>query len=202
MGGLRVRSEIIQSIHAFFNSRGFIQFDTPILTPNSCEGTSTLFETPYFDEKAYLSQSGQLYAEAGAMAFGKTYGFGPTFRAEKSKTRKHLTEFWMIEPEVAFADLEDNMKLGEEFIEHIVQSVLSKRAAELKIIERDISKLESIRAPFPRISYDEAIEILKKRGAEIPWGDDFGAPHEAILGAEFGKPVYSSHACPNQSFLF
>src|SRR5581483_7890164 len=139
-----------------FDTRGFIRFDAPILTPSACEGTSTLFSTPYFDEKAYLTQSGQLYGEVGAMAFGKIYVFGPTFRAEKSKTRKHLTEFWMVEPEVAFADLEDNMNLGEAFIEYIFQSVLATRSAELKTLERDFSKLESVRGPFPRISYDEA----------------------------------------------
>lgn len=190
---LRVRAEVIRSIQEFFDSRGFVRFDAPILTPSACEGTSTLFSTPYFDEKAYLTQSGQLYGEAGAMAFGKAYVFGPTFRAEKSKTRKHLTEFWMVEPEVAFADLEDNMKLGEEFLEHVVQSVLTRRASELKTLERDLSKLELIRGPFPKISYDEAIQILEKRGAGIPWGEDFGAPHETALGEEFGKPVFIHH---------
>ncbi len=190
---LRVRAEIMRSICEFFDQRGFIRFDAPILTPSACEGTSTLFATQYFDEKAYLTQSGQLYGEVGAMAFGKIYVFGPTFRAEKSKTRKHLTEFWMVEPEVAYADLEDNMKLGEEFIEHIVQSVLSRRAAELKILERDLSKLESIRAPFPRISYDDALKILEKRGVALPWGEDFGAPHESALGEELGKPVFVHH---------
>lgn len=198
---LRVRSEIQKSIHEFFDARGFVRFDAPILTPSACEGTSTLFSTQYFDEKAYLTQSGQLYGEAGAMAFGKAYVFGPTFRAEKSKTRKHLTEFWMVEPEVAFADLEDNMKLGEEFIEHIVQSVLSRRSQELKILERDLSQLESIRAPFPRLSYDEAIEALNKKGVEIPWGEDFGAPHETALGDIFGKPVFVHHM-PSQIKAF
>lgn len=190
---LRVRSEIFSAIQSYFDSNGFVRFDAPILTPSACEGTSTLFSTPYFDEKAYLTQSGQLYGEVGAMAFGKVYVFGPTFRAEKSKTRKHLTEFWMVEPEVAFANLDDAMNLGESFIQHIVQTVLEKRREELKILERDVSKLESIRAPFPRISYDEAIEILKKRGLEIPWGEDFGAPHETALGEEFGKPVFIHH---------
>jgi asparaginyl-tRNA synthetase len=198
---LRVRAELIRAIHEFFDSRGFIRFDAPILTPSACEGTSTLFSTPYFDEKAFLTQSGQLYGEAGAMAFGKAYVFGPTFRAEKSKTRKHLTEFWMVEPEVAFADLEDNMKLGEEFVEHLVQSVLNRRASELKTLERDLSKLELIRAPFPKISYDEAVQILEKRGVEIPWGDDFGAPHETALGEEFGKPVFVHHM-PSQIKAF
>ncbi|MDR3606075.1 MAG: asparagine--tRNA ligase [Oligoflexia bacterium] len=190
---IRVRHEIIRSIHEFFDNRGFIRFDAPILTPSACEGTSTLFGTNYFDEKAFLTQSGQLYGEVGAMAFGKVYVFGPTFRAEKSKTRKHLTEFWMVEPEVAYADLEDNMALGEAFIEHIVQSVLSRRAPELKILERDLTKLEAIRGPFPRISYDEALKVLEKRGLALPWGEDFGAPHETALGEEFGKPVFVHH---------
>ncbi len=190
---LRVRAEIIRAIQEFFDKQGFIRFDAPILTPSACEGTSTLFSTAYFDEKAFLTQSGQLYGETGAMAFGRIYVFGPTFRAEKSKTRKHLTEFWMVEPEVAFNDLNDNMTLGEQFIEHIVQSVLANRGAELKILERDLTKLESIKGPFPRISYDEALKVLEKRGVGIPWGEDFGAPHETALGEEFGKPVFVHH---------
>lgn len=190
---LRIRSEIIRSIQEFFDQRGFIRFDAPILTPSACEGTSTLFGTQYFDEKAYLTQSGQLYGEVGAMAFGKIYVFGPTFRAEKSKTRKHLTEFWMVEPEVAFNDLNDNMTLGEQFIESIVQTVLSRRSQELKILERDLAKLECIKGPFPRISYDEALKILEKHQVAIPWGEDFGAPHETALGVEFGKPVFVHH---------
>lgn len=198
---LRVRAEIIRSIREFFDKQGFVGFDAPILTPSACEGTSTLFGTNYFDEKAYLTQSGQLYGEVGAMAFGKIYVFGPTFRAEKSKTRKHLTEFWMVEPEVAFADLEDNMNLGEKFIEHIVQSVLANRAPELKILERDLKKLELIKGPFPRISYDEALKVLEKRGVSIPWGEDFGAPHETALGEEFGKPVFVHHM-PSQIKAF
>jgi len=198
---LRVRSEIMKSIHDFYEKEGFIRFDAPILTPSACEGTSTLFSTQYFDEKAYLTQSGQLYAEVGAMAFGKVYVFGPTFRAEKSKTRKHLTEFWMVEPEVAFADLNDNMDLGERFIEHIVQSVLANRARELEILERDLSKLELIRGPFPRISYDEALQVLEKKGVGVPWGEDFGAPHETALGEVFGKPVFVHHM-PSQIKAF
>lgn len=190
---LRVRSEIMRAIHEFFDRDGFIRFDAPILTPSSCEGKSTLFETEYFEETAYLTQSGQLYGEVGAMAFGKVYVFGPTFRAEKSKTRKHLTEFWMVEPEVAFANLDDNMLLGERFIEHIVQSVLANHAPELKILERDLKELEGIRGPFPRISYDEALKILEKHGVGIPWGEDLGAPHETALGKEFGKPVFMHH---------
>lgn len=199
---LRVRWEIIKTIREFFDDRGFAGFDAPILTPNACEGTSTLFSTPYFDTKAFLTQSGQLYGEAGAMALGKIYVFGPTFRAEKSKTRKHLTEFWMVEPEVAWNDLDDNMKLAEEFVEYVVQTVLQKRAAELKILERDLTKLEKIKAPFPRISYDEAIKVLEKRGVGVPWGEDFGAPQETALGEEFnGMPVFI-HRFPQQIKAF
>jgi len=190
---LRIRSELECAIHDFFNEREFIRFDAPILTPSSCEGTSTLFETDYFDETAYLTQSGQLYAEVGAMAFGKVYTFGPTFRAEKSKTRKHLTEFWMIEPEVAFSDLKENMTLAEEFVEYLVGRVLKKCIRELEILERKVEDLEAIKGPFPRISYDEALEILKKRGLEIEWGEDFGAPHEVALGEELKKPVFVHH---------
>jgi len=190
---LRVRSEIIRSIHTFFQDRGFVHFDAPILTGSSCEGTSTLFQTQYFDEKAFLTQSGQLYGEVGAMAFGKIYVFGPTFRAEKSKTRKHLTEFWMVEPEMAFANLDDAMDLGEELITTIVKSVLDRCARELVTLGRDPLMLEKISSPFPRISYDEAIKILDRRGVGMPWGEDFGAPHETALGEEFGKPVYVHH---------
>ena len=198
---IRVRSEIFKAIGEFFDKNGFIRFDAPILTPSSAEGTSTLFGINYFDEKAYLTQSGQLYGEVGAMAFGKVYVFGPTFRAEKSKTRKHLTEFWMVEPEVAYMDLNETMSLGERFLEHIVQTVLANRAPELKILERDLTKLEAIKGPFPRMSYDEALKILEKRGVSIPWGEDFGAPHETALGEEFGKPVYVHHM-PSQIKAF
>lgn len=188
---LRVRAEIIKSIREYFDDRGFVGFDAPILTPSSCEGTSTLFQTPYFDTKAYLTQSGQLYGEVGAMALGKVYVFGPTFRAEKSKTRKHLTEFWMVEPEVAWNDIDANMELAEDFVEYIVQKVMQRRAAELKVLERDLSKLENIRKPFPRISYDDAIKVLERRGVGVPWGEDFGAPQETALGEEFnGVPVF------------
>jgi asparaginyl-tRNA synthetase len=190
---LRVRSEIFWAIQSFFRDRGFIRFDPPILSATSCEGTSTLFSTPYFDEKAFLTQSGQLYGEAGAFAFGNIYTFGPTFRAEKSKTRKHLTEFWMVEPEMAFAELPDVMDLGEAFVCHIVQHCLQNCQKELKILERDTKELETIVAPFPRISYDDALKILEKRGQPIPWGEDFGAPHETALGEEFGKPVFVHH---------
>lgn len=198
---LRIRSEIFRGIQDFYEDRGYVRFDAPILTPSSCEGTSTLFTTPYFDEKAYLTQSGQLYGEVGAMAFGKVYVFGPTFRAEKSKTRKHLTEFWMVEPEVAFADLNDTMKLGEEFVEYLVQRVIDKRSVELKMLERDLKKLEKIKGPFPRVSYDDAIKVLEKRGVAIPWGEDFGAPHETALGEEFEKPVFVHHM-PSQIKAF
>jgi asparaginyl-tRNA synthetase len=187
---LRIRHEIIKAIREFFDSRGFLLLDAPIFTPAACEGTSTLFETDYFDlGKAYLTQSGQLYGEAGAMAFGKVYVFGPTFRAEKSKTRRHLTEFWMVEPEVAFNDLNDNMDLAEEFLEHIVQSVLRKRQTELKTLERDTKRLESVRRPFPRITYDEAVEILKKNGHDFHWGDDLGGADETVVSQQFDRPV-------------
>jgi len=198
---LRVRSEVVKAIHDFFHKRKYIRFDAPILTPSSCEGTSTLFETPYFDEKAYLSQSGQLYGEVGAMAFGNVYVYGPTFRAEKSKTRKHLTEFWMVEPEMAYADLNDSMQLGEEFICYITNEVLSNCGEELKTLERDLEKLNKIAGPFPRITYDEALQILEKKGQPLNWGEDFGAPHEAALGEHFNKPVYVHHM-PSQIKAF
>jgi len=187
---LRVRHRIVKAIRDFFDGNGFTLMDPPILTPSSCEGTSTLFETEYFDlGKAYLTQSGQLYAEAGAMALGKVYTFGPTFRAEKSKTKRHLTEFWMCEPEVAFADLNDDMDLAEEFLEYIVQTVIKDRAEELKVLERDIKFLMNVKKPLPRISYDEAVEILKKNGSEFEYGNDFGAPDETIISNQFDRPV-------------
>jgi asparaginyl-tRNA synthetase len=187
---LRVRHRIVKAIRDFFDGNGFTLMDPPILTPSSCEGTSTLFETEYFDlGKAYLTQSGQLYAEAGAMALGKVYTFGPTFRAEKSKTKRHLTEFWMCEPEVAFADLNDDMDLAEEFLEYIVQTVIKDREEELKVLERDIKFLMNVKKPLPRISYDEAVEILKKNGSEFEYGNDFGAPDETIISNQFDKPV-------------
>lgn len=187
---MRIRHRIIKAIRDFFDERDFVLMDPPILTPNAVEGTSTLFETPYFDlGKAYLTQSGQLYAEAGAMAHGKVYTFGPTFRAEKSKTRRHLTEFWMCEPEVAFADLNDDMDLAESMLEYIVQTVLKERAEELKILDRDTSKLEKVVRPFPRISYDEAVQILHKNGVNFEWGNDFGAPDETVIVQQFDKPV-------------
>ncbi len=188
---LRVRSEVASACRDFFHERGFVLFDAPILTPTSCEGTTNLFELDYFGErKAYLTQSGQLYAEAGALAFGKVYCFGPTFRAEKSKTRRHLTEFWMVEPEVAYIDLDGDMKLAEEFVSYIVGRVLERRSAELKTLERDTTKLErAAETPYPRISYDEAIERLKKKGAAVNWGDDFGGDEETLLSEEFDRPV-------------
>ena len=187
---LKIRHRIVKAIRDFFDNKGFTLMDPPILTPSACEGTSTLFETPYFDlGKAYLTQSGQLYEEAGAMALGKVYSFGPTFRAEKSKTRRHLTEFWMCEPEVAFADLNDDMDLAEEFLEYIVQSVLKDREEELKILERDTTMLKNVKRPLPRISYDEAVEILKKNGVEFEYGNDLGGGDETIISNQFDRPV-------------
>lgn len=190
---LRVRHEIISAIRDFFDGRGFTLTDAPIFTPSACEGTSNLFETQYFDEKAYLSQSGQLYMEATARAFGKVYCFGPTFRAEKSKTRRHLIEFWMVEPEVAFNDMYDNMELAEQFVEYIVQRVLKNRQEELKVLERDITKLQGIVAPFPRLHYREAAEIILKENPNFIVGDDFGAPDETIVSSKFDRPVFVHH---------
>ena len=186
---LRIRHRIIKSVRDFFDNKGFNLIDAPIFTPNACEGTTNLFEVGYFDDKAYLTQSGQLYMEAAAMAMGKVYCFGPTFRAEKSKTRRHLTEFWMVEPEVAFFNLQDDMDLAEEFIEYIVSQVLEHNRADLETLERDISKLENIKRPFPRITYTEAIEILKKKGNDTPWGEDFGGDEETLISEEFDRPV-------------
>ena len=187
---LRIRAEIIKSIRNFLDQSGFILIDSPILTPAACEGTTTLFETDYFGEKAYLTQSGQLYNEASAMAFGKVYCFGPTFRAEKSKTRRHLMEFWMVEPEAAYVDLEENNKIQENMVTYIVKQVLENNKRELDLLERDLSKLEIIKVPFLRISYDEAIEILKKDGSKIEWGDDFGGEDETILSQKYEKPIF------------
>lgn len=190
---LHVRHEIVKAIRDFFDGRGFTLTDAPIFTPSACEGTSTLFETQYFDEKAYLSQSGQLYMEATAAALGKVYCFGPTFRAEKSKTRRHLIEFWMVEPEVAFNDIYDNMELAEQFVEYIVQRVLKNRPDELKALERDTSKLEVIKGPFPRVHYDEAAQIIKKENPEFVIGDDFGGTDETIISSKFDRPVFVHH---------
>lgn len=186
---LRIRSEVIKACRDYFDTRGFTLLDAPIFTPAACEGTTTLFPVDYFDDTVYLTQSGQLYMEAGAMAFGKVYCCGPTFRAEKSKTRRHLTEFWMIEPEVAYCDLEGDMDLAEDFLEAVVQRVLTSRQAELQTLERDIAKLAQIRRPFPRISYGEAIERLQATGVDIQWGDDFGGDDETILSEQFDRPV-------------
>lgn len=186
---LRVRHEIIRTCRNFFDDRGFILIDTPIFTPNACEGTTTLFQTQYFDQVAYLAQSGQLYGEAAAAAFGKIYCFGPTFRAEKSKTRRHLMEFWMVEPEMAFAELPDAMQLAEELVSTVIQRVLDTRRTELEILERDISKLEAMVMPFPRIRYEEAISRLQKKGIDIQFGDDFGGDEETHLAQEFDRPV-------------
>jgi asparaginyl-tRNA synthetase len=190
---IRVRHEIIRSIREFFDNRGFTLVDTPIFTPNAAEGTSTLFETDYFEEKAYLTQSGQLYGEAAAMAFGNIYCFGPTFRAEKSKTRRHLTEFWMVEPEMAFCDLNQDMQVAEEFITHIVKSVLKNRMPELKFLERNLSLLEATEAPFPKIHYKEAVEILRKNNIEFEDGNDFGGTDETVISEQFNKPVIVHH---------
>ena len=192
---LRVRAEIIKAVRDFFDERGFTLTDPPILTPAACEGTSTLFPVDYFDEQAYLTQSGQLYIEATAMALGKVYSFGPTFRAEKSKTRRHLTEFWMVEPEIAYAELDDLMDLAEGLISFVVKRCLERRRADLQAIGRDISKLEKIEAPFPRISYDDAVKNLQEghaKGvleAKFEWGGDLGSPDETYLSAQFDKPV-------------
>lgn len=186
---LRVRDEVLKATRDFFYDREFVCVDSPIFTPAACEGTTTLFEVDYFDEKAYLTQSGQLYNEATCMAFGKTYCFGPTFRAEKSKTRKHLTEFWMVEPEVAYADLDDIMDLAEEYVAYLVARVLERRSADLKVLERDTAPLEKVVPPFPRLSYTEAAEIIREKGEPWEEGGDFGAPHEAILSAAFEKPI-------------
>jgi len=187
---IRVRHEIIKAVRDYFDSHGFTLVDTPIFTPAACEGTTTLFEVDYFDdEKAYLTQSGQLYNEATAMAFGKVYCFGPTFRAEKSKTRRHLTEFWMVEPEMAFATLEDVKRVAEEMIVFVVGRVLENRKEELKRLERDVSKLEAIQAPFGRMSYDDAVKILQSKGSEIRWGGDFGGTDETLLTEDQQRPL-------------
>lgn len=191
---LTIRAQIIKAIQDYLDSNGFTLIDPPVLTPSSCEGTTTLFHTKYFDEDAYLSQSGQLYMEAAAMALRKVYSFGPTFRAEKSKTRRHLIEFWMIEPEMAFVEHEESLKIQEELVSHVVQHVLQKCKKELQTLGRDISKLENVKPPFPRITYDEAVELLHKEGfTDFKWGEDFGAPHETKIAESFDKPVFITH---------
>jgi asparaginyl-tRNA synthetase len=187
---LKVRAEVERAITEFLDGQGFTRVDPPILTPSSCEDTTELFHTQYFDEEAYLTQSGQLYCEAAAMALGKVYSMGPTFRAEKSKTRRHLIEFWMIEPEMAFYTHEENMALQEQFVSHIVAHVLEHCRNELVTLGRDIQKLENVKPPFPRLTYDEAIEWLNANGHEIRWGDDFGAPHETALAAAYDRPLF------------
>ena len=187
---IRIRHSIIKAVRDYFDSHGFTLVDTPIFTPAACEGTTTLFEVNYFDDdKAYLTQSGQLYNEANAMAFGKVYCFGPTFRAEKSKTRRHLTEFWMVEPEMAYADLDEVKRVAEEMLLCIVGRVLESRREELKVLERDVAKLEAVAGPFPRISYDRAVEILQANGTDIQWGSDFGGTDETILTQQFDRPI-------------
>lgn len=198
---LRIRDTVIRSIRNFFHEQGFINVDSPIFTPAACEGTTTLFEVDYFDEKAYLTQSGQLYAEAAAMAFGKVFTFGPTFRAEKSKTRRHLTEFWMVEPEVAFAHLDDIMVLAESMLSRIVADALAQCREEFKILERDITKLERVQAPFPRISYDDAAKLLAQKGLPFEYGSDLGAPDETAIGEHFDRPVMI-HRYPHQVKAF
>ena len=186
---LRIRGEVIAAVRDFFDSRGYVCVDSPILTPAACEGTTTLFEVEYFGDKAYLTQSGQLYAEAAALALGKVYCFGPTFRAERSKTRKHLTEFWMVEPEVAFMELDGLMELSEQFVSSIVARVLDRRGEDLKALERDPAPLEKITPPFPRLHYDEAVKKVKEAGVEMEWGADFGAPQEEAVAAGADRPV-------------
>ena len=186
---LRIRAEIIKACRDFLDGEGYTLVDAPILTPAACEGTTTLFETDYFEEKAYLTQSGQLYSEAAAAALPKVYFFFPTFRAEKSKTRRHLTEFWMVEPEAAFATLEDMMDLSERFVTYIIRQVVARRRSDLQVLQRDVSKLEQIEPPFPRMTYDDAVKILERKGSDIRWGGDFGGTDETLISEEFAKPV-------------
>ena len=198
---LRIRAEVVKACRDFLDERGFVLTDSPIFTPSACEGTTTLFEVPYFRRKVYLTQSGQLYVEATIATFGKTYCFGPTFRAEKSKTPRHLTEFWMLEAEMAFTGFEDNLKLQEDLVTYIVKRVLEKRERELEILERDVEPLKKVEPPFERISYTEAIEMLQKAGYRIEWGDDLGAPHERFISLKFEKPVFV-HRYPAEAKAF
>jgi asparaginyl-tRNA synthetase len=186
---LRVRAEIIRAIRDHLDAQGFLLIDAPLLTPAACEGTSTLFETDYFGDKAYLTQSGQLYMEAAAMAFGRVYCFGPTFRAEKSKTRRHLTEFWMVEPEMAYVDLDGDMAIIEDLLLAVVGRVLDRRREELKVLERDVTKLEAVTKPFPRITYGEAIDVLRAGGTDVAWGADFGGDEETVLSSRYASPL-------------
>ncbi|TMA32069.1 MAG: asparagine--tRNA ligase [Deltaproteobacteria bacterium] len=198
---MRVRAEVIRACREYFDGQGFLPFDAPILTPAACEGTTNLFAVPYFDETAYLTQSGQLYGEAGALAFGKVYVFGPTFRAEKSKTRRHLTEFWMIEPEMAFAGLDEDMDLAEDFLVHVVRRVREQRAAELRVLERDPAPLARVEKPFPRITYAEALDVLHGKGFALEWGADLGGDEETALSESFDRPVMV-HRYPVESKAF
>ncbi|MEM2970988.1 MAG: asparagine--tRNA ligase [Candidatus Bathyarchaeia archaeon] len=187
---LKIRAEVVKACRDFLDENGFTLTDSPIFTPASVEGVATLFETPYFGDKAFLTQSGQLYVEATIAAFGKVYCFGPTFRAEKSKTPRHLTEFWMVEPEMAFYGFEENLKLQEEMVTYIVKKVLEKRKRELEVLKRDTAPLKKVEPPFDRISYTEAVEMLQKAGHQIKWGEDLGAPHERFISLQFEKPVF------------
>ena len=199
---LRVRAEVIRAMTDYLDTHGYLRVDAPILTPAAVEGTTTLFATEYFDlGTAYLTQSGQLYNEAAAMAFGRVYCFGPTFRAEKSKTRRHLIEFWMLEPEAAFLDLEGYMMLAEEFVAYLIGRVLERCSAELRAIERDVAPLERVQTPFPRISYDDALRLLAERGKPVTWGDDLGADEETVVSSAFDRPVFV-HRYPTQCKAF
>ncbi|MCX5874390.1 MAG: hypothetical protein NTY51_14320 [Deltaproteobacteria bacterium] len=190
---MKIRSVLTRSARTYFDELGFISVEAPILTPTACEGTTSLFEVGYFDRSAYLTQSGQLYGEAAAMALGKIYVYGPTFRAEKSKTRRHLTEFWMIEPEMAFWELPETIDLAEGLICRIVSDTLNECSTQLKILERDIPKLEIVKPPFPRITYTKAIDMLKQKGVEIEWGADLGGDEESVLSEAFDKPIFVTH---------
>jgi len=198
---MRVRAEVERAMCDYLDDLGYLRMDTPILTPSACEGTSNLFETPYFERQAYLTQSGQLYNEATAMAFGRVYCFGPTFRAEKSKTRRHLTEFWMLEPEAAFLDLDGYMDLAEGLVVAVARRVLERRRRELVLLERDLAPLERVASPFPRITYDDAVERLRAQGAAVAWGDDFGGDEETVLSRQFDRPVFI-HRYPAQCKAF
>lgn len=198
---LRIRAEVVKSVRDYLDNNGFVLVDTPILTPAACEGTSTLFETDYFGTPAFLAQSGQLYNEADIFALGKVYCFGPTFRAEKSKTRRHLMEFWMVEPEAAWMELPGLLELEQGFVSYIVQTVLQKRRSELEVLERDVAKLENVLPPFPRITYDEALGILKENGLNVEWGDDFGGDEETVLASQSDRPLFITHY-PTQAKAF
>ncbi|RLI18875.1 asparagine--tRNA ligase [Candidatus Bathyarchaeota archaeon] len=198
---LKIRAEVEKACRDFLDENGFTLTDSPILTPSSVEGVATLFEVPYFGDKAFLTQSGQLYVEATIAAFGKVYCFGPTFRAEKSKTPRHLTEIWMVEPEMAFYNFEDNLNLQEEMVTYIVRRVLKKRRRELETLKRDLKPLKKVEPPFDRISYSEAIEMLQKAGYKIEWGEDLGAPHERFISLKFEKPVFV-HRYPAKAKAF